>query len=96
MEEKTKQKQQIPEQGQTTASHISVFRYFGIAILSVFALFNYFQLNEFTIPYLTNQQLNQYVSVQSIDLNETQVDDIKRLGLTPKNQLKFILMMVEK
>lgn len=88
MEEKTKQKQQIPEQGQTTASHISVFRYFGIAILSVFALFNYFQLNEFTIPYLTNQQLNQYVSVQSIDLNETQVDDIKRLGLTPKKPVE--------
>ncbi|RCK65580.1 Endopolyphosphatase [Candida viswanathii] len=86
MEEKIPQDNQPQQLAQLKWSRVSVIKYLGVAVLSVFTLLSYFQPQ---LPYITTQQVHQYVSARTIDLNATQVDELKRLGLTPKKPVQI-------
>ena len=39
---------------------------------------------------VTSKSNKPYISIKTLDLNDTQIDDLKRLGLTPKKSVEIV------
>ncbi|CAI5760209.1 unnamed protein product [Candida verbasci] len=62
------------------------FSFSVLLLLSIFLPLQYYDVINFT----TNDYINPYLSIEELQLDASKVNEIKKLGLTPKNPVKIV------